>query len=100
MESLLGLLPLLLFLACPLLMVACFVGMRRMDHSSEPGPVPATSDPLLAEQVAALQTQLQQLQAQQTSIARQLTELAAALPTDPAFTLEAAPDPVLAEAHG
>lgn len=100
MESLLGLLPLLLFLACPVLMVACFVGMRRMGHSSEPAPAAALADLTSAEQVAALHVQLQQLQQQQAVIARQLDELARALPTDPASTLEAAPDPAMAEAHG
>ena len=88
MDWILGLLPLLVFAACPLMMVFCFFGMRKMGCSTESAP--ATSAATVSaqnlsatEQIAALQTQLSQLQFDQMAIARQIDDLAASA-TDPA----------------
>lgn len=87
MDWIIGLLPLLAFAACPLMMVVCFFGMRRMGCSTESTPATsAATAPVqnlsASEQIAALQAQLSQLQFEQIAIARQIDELAAAT-TDP-----------------
>lgn len=81
MEALLGYAPFLILLACPLMMVLCFLGMRRMGHSTESTPATASVPVRLgqaapAEQIADLQARLSQLQAEQTVIAQQIAGLA------------------------
>ncbi len=83
MDWILGLLPLLLFAACPLMMVFCFFGMRRMGCSTEAAPATNAASVQVqnlsaSKQIAALQAQLSQLQFEQMAIARQIDELAAA----------------------
>ena len=78
MASLLGFLPYLAFLACPLMMVFCVVGMRKMGCSTDARPVDAAADARQRsgpEQVAALQAQLARLQSEQAAIATQLAEI-------------------------
>ncbi len=84
-----GLLPLLVFAACPLMMVFCFFGMRKMGCSTESAPAAsAVTAPVPnrspVEQISALQTQLSQLQFEQMAIARQIDELATSV-MDPAL---------------
>ena len=83
MDWILGLLPLLLFAACPLMMVFCFFGMRKMGCATESTPANSaatapTQNLSASEQIAALQAQLSQLQFEQMAIARQIDELAEA----------------------
>lgn len=83
MEWLLGYLPLLLFLACPLMMAFCFFGMRKAGCSTNASPTTAASTSSLqhlpaSEQVAALQVRLNQLQTEQQAIAAQIDGLHAA----------------------
>lgn len=86
MGQLLGYLPYLLFLACPLMMVACFLGMRGMGHSSD-----RTADNTgislrelpPAEQIARLQTQITALRTEQDNISEQIQTLASDV-TEPA----------------
>lgn len=90
MDWIVGLLPLLVFAACPLMMVFCFVGMRKMGCATESAPATsAATAPVQnlspSQQIAALQAQLSQLQSEQLAIARQIDELAAAT-TDPVPT--------------
>ena len=85
MEWIIGLLPLLLFAACPVMMAFCFFGMRKKGCSTESAPainsVTASVQGLApAEQIAALQAHLSRLEAEQSTIARQITELASAPP--------------------
>jgi len=80
-ELLLGLLPFLVFLACPLMMVFCMFGMRKSDCSSSAAPATtnlAASVHGLArpEQISALQAHLGRLQSEQALIAQQIDELA------------------------
>ena len=82
MEWLLGLLPLVVFLACPLMMVFCFFGMRKAGCSTKSVPAAAEQNALgqtlpPAGQIAALRSQLGHLQAEQATIARQIDDLAA-----------------------
>ncbi len=64
MELILLALPFLAFLACPLMMLFCIVGMRKMGCStSRTGDAPA-SLATRADQVAALQQQIQTIQAE------------------------------------
>lgn len=90
MDWIVGLLPLLAFAACPLMMVFCFFGMRKMGCATESAPAasaataPAQNLSLSSSaQIVALQAQLSQLQSEQLAIARQIDELATAS-TDPA----------------
>lgn len=88
MDWIVGLLPLLVFAACPLMMVVCFFGMRKMGCSTESAPATSASTVPAqnlspAEQLAALQTRLSQLQFEQMAIARQIDDLAGSI-TDPA----------------
>lgn len=84
MDTLIGLLPFVALLACPLLMGICFWGMRRMDSTAdvplasvEPVTTSAVEQPPpLAEQVAGLQERLARLKVEQDEIAIQLAELA------------------------
>lgn len=83
MESLIGILPVLAFLACPLMMVFCFWSMRRMGCETdtapaivEPAAATVVQDLPLAERVTALQNRLDQLQTEQDVIGAQLAELA------------------------
>lgn len=63
MELLWVALPFLVFLACPLMMVFCFLGMRKMGCST-PQAVPAeASVGTPAEQVAALKRQVAAIEA-------------------------------------
>ncbi len=78
----LGLLPLLLFAACPLMMVFCFFGMRKMGCATDSAPASSTASApaqnlTTSEQIAVLQAQLSQLQFEEMAIARQIDELAA-----------------------
>lgn len=81
MELVLGFLPFLVFLTCPLMMAFCYFGMRKTGCSTA-ATAPATEQApaILAlprtEQVAALQAQLSQLQTEQAAIARQIAGLA------------------------
>lgn len=82
MDGFVGLLPLLVLAACPLMMAVCFFGMRKAGHSTESALVTrqlATSTQVLepAGQIAALRTQLDRLQHEQAVIARQIDALAA-----------------------
>lgn len=88
MDWIVGLLPLLVFAACPLMMVFCYFGMRKMGCSTDSAPATsAASAPAqnlsAQEQIGALQAQLSQLQFEQMAIARQIDELATSV-TDPA----------------
>ena len=88
MDWIVGLLPLLVFAACPLMMVFCYFGMRKMGCSTESAPAArlaqAPARNLSApEQVAALQAQLNRLQFEQMAIARQIDELVASAAADP-----------------
>ena len=83
MDWIVGLLPLLLFAACPLMMVFCFFGMRKMGCATESAPATsAATAPIQnlspSQQIVALQAQLSQLQFEQMAIARQIDDLAAA----------------------
>lgn len=83
MEWLLGFLPFLLFLACPLMMVFCIFGMRRAGCSTQTAPATTATTAMLdarppAEQVMVLQARLDQLQTEQAAIAQQIAGLAAA----------------------
>lgn len=63
METLWVALPFLVFLACPLMMVFCFLGMRKMGCSTpqtSPAEAPAGT---AEEQVAALKRQLAAVEA-------------------------------------
>jgi len=79
MESIIGFLPYLLFLACPAMMIACYVGMRGMGGSTTPAAVDTSVTSLRdlppAEQVAHLQAQLSRLQEEQAVIATQIRDL-------------------------
>ena len=63
MDALLALAPLLLFLVCPLMMVACMFGMRKMGSDASPVEAQAASQ-LPEERVAALQQELRAIQAE------------------------------------
>ncbi len=80
MELVLLALPFLAFLACPLMMLFCIVGMRKMGCSTS--RTRDTQTPLVTrpDQVAALQWQLQTIQA----------ELAALQPRETPVSLPAA----------
>jgi hypothetical protein len=62
-DAIWALAPFLLFLACPLMMVACMFGMRKMGTEAPPAEAQAESR-FPEERVAALQQQLQAIQAE------------------------------------
>ena len=72
MDVVLAVLPVLAFLACPLMMVFCLFGMRKTGGDAPAAQSQAASQ-LPEERVAALQLQLQEIQG----------ELAALQPTPP-----------------
>ena len=68
-------------MACPLMMVFCFLGMRRMGCSTDSSPATTSASATLAqaapaEQIAALHARLSLLQAEQGVIAQQIAGLA------------------------
>ena len=63
MDAILALAPFLLFLACPLMMVACMFGMRKMGTEASPAEAQAESR-FPEERVAALQQELRAIQAE------------------------------------
>jgi hypothetical protein len=81
MDQLWVILPFLAFLACPLMMVLCFVGMRRMVSPAHDTPTQTTEQS--EERVAELQRQL-------ASIEAELAELSATKES------ESSPSPVQA----
>ncbi len=68
MELVLLALPFLAFLACPLMMLFCVVGMRKMGCSTSRTGDAQTPLATRPEQVAALQRQLQTIQAEFTAL--------------------------------
>ncbi len=68
MELVLLALPFLAFLACPLMMLFCVVGMRKMGCSTSRTGDAQTPLATRPEQVAALQRQLQTIQAELTAL--------------------------------
>lgn len=64
MELVLLALPFLAFLACPLMMLFCIVGMRQMGCSTSRTGDAQTLPATRPDQVAALQRQLQTIQAE------------------------------------
>ena len=90
MDPFWNVLPLLAFLACPLMMVFCLLGMRKMG-SAEPSPETQVAFQLPQERLAALQAQLQAIQAE-------LTALEATPP--PALTPVSGADRLVAEISG
>lgn len=81
MDALVGLLPVTLLLACPVMMIFCFWGMRRMSCSTESQPAAGADAalaqaPIPAEQARLLQIRLEHLQTEQAAIATQLAQLA------------------------
>ena len=80
--DILGLLPLLLLLACPVVMALCLFGMRRQGCSPDAASVaPADAAGTVAEeltpaeQVGSLQQRLNWLQAEQRDLASRLQTL-------------------------
>lgn len=68
MELVLAALPFLAFLACPLMMLFCVVGMRRMGcGASQESPAPAPTG-TRGERVDALQQQLRAVQAELSAL--------------------------------
>ena len=68
MELVLAALPLLAFLACPLMMLVCVVGIRRMGcgtPQANPAPPPTGTR---EERAAALQQQLRAVQAELSAL--------------------------------
>lgn len=64
MELVLAALPFLAFLACPLMMLVCVVGMRRMGRGApQANPAPAPTG-TREERMAALHQQLRAVQAE------------------------------------
>ena len=68
MEFALTALPLLAFLACPLMMVVCFVGMRKMGCSAPRMTERQTAGQTDALRVTALQDQLTAVQSELASL--------------------------------
>lgn len=65
MESFVGALPFLLFLACPVMMVFCMRGMRKAGCStSKPGETQGSRE----ERIAALEGQLATIQTELTAL--------------------------------
>lgn len=68
MEMVLAVLPVLAFLACPIMMAFCFFGMRKMGGDTSPLTGAQAVAQLPEERVAALQQQLHTIQAELTSL--------------------------------
>ncbi len=64
MELIWAVLPFVAFLACPLMMVFCVVGMRKAGCSAPQANEAQASSQLSEERVAALQQQLRTIQAE------------------------------------
>lgn len=62
MEFALAMLPFLLVLACPLMMVVCFVGMRKKASDASPDPAQHISTRSREAKIAALEDQLTMIQ--------------------------------------
>ena len=67
MDTIVAALPLVAFLACPLMMGFCLFGMRKMGCSAQSTDIPADAQ-LPEERVAALQQQLHAVQAELHSL--------------------------------
>lgn len=75
MEFTLSALPFLFLLACPLMMIICFVGMRKAEPSPSTATAQDTSGQPREVRVAALEGQLAKIQAlQATKDARPVPE--------------------------
>lgn len=75
MELLLGLAPFAVLLACPLMMGACALKMRRNGCSTTDAAQQAGARVAPAASIAALRVDLARVQREQSAIAAQLSEL-------------------------
>ena len=87
MSSVLGFLPVVGLLACPVMMLVCVLGMRKMGGAGHADSDVAPAAAATPERVAALAARLDQLRLEQAAIAGELADLSAqsAQPTSPAL---------------
>ena len=100
MDVLWAVLPALALLACPLMMVFCFVGMRRMGHGTSDAAVTTGSTAPREARIATLEQQLLALQGELAALRAASADVIDVVVVEAAAPLPAATDPPPGPAAG